>query len=122
MSQAAVKHVNFVQEIELAHHWFVADQMRISQVLINLLENAICHSHSTKPISLTVVYTENDAVFSIKDNGVGLNSYEIKHIFHTKCYNISYISQANSLPHKAFEKLLIKAELSKDMILSYLLF
>ncbi len=48
--------------------------------------------------------------------------YEIKHIFHTKCYNISYISQANSLPHKAFEKLLIKAELSKDMILSYLLF
>ncbi len=57
------------------------DATLIMQVLINLLENAICHSHSTKPISLTVVYTENDAVFSIKDNGVGLNSYEIKHIF-----------------------------------------
>ncbi|MCI9355535.1 MAG: DUF4118 domain-containing protein [Firmicutes bacterium] len=57
------------------------DATLIMQVLINLLENAICHSHNTKPILLTVVYTENDVVFSIKDNGVGLNPYEIEHIF-----------------------------------------
>lgn len=57
------------------------DATLIMQVLINLLENAIYHSHSTKPILLIVIYTEKEVVFSIKDNGIGLNSYEIDHIF-----------------------------------------
>lgn len=57
------------------------DATLIMQVLINLLENAIRHSHSTKPILLDVVYRENEIVFSIKDNGIGLNETEIEHIF-----------------------------------------
>lgn len=57
------------------------DATLIMQVLINLLENAIRHSHSTKPILLNVVDTENDVIFSIKDNGIGLNESEINHIF-----------------------------------------
>ena len=57
------------------------DATLIMQVLINLLENAIVHSHSTEAILLDVVYTEQYAIFSIKDNGVGLDENEINHIF-----------------------------------------
>lgn len=57
------------------------DATLIVQVLVNLLENAIRHSHSTKPILLTVIYTDQDALFSIKDNGIGLKEEELPHIF-----------------------------------------
>ena len=57
------------------------DATLIIQVLVNLLENAIRHSHSTEPISLTVIYTEQEAVFSIKDKGIGLKPEELPHIF-----------------------------------------
>ncbi len=35
------KHIDFVQDIQLPNHWVIADKMRISQVLINLLGNAV---------------------------------------------------------------------------------
>ena len=37
LPQATAKGIDFVREISLSHSWFVADRMRISQVLINLL-------------------------------------------------------------------------------------
>ena len=47
MTQAAAKKIDFVQEIEVTNTWFVADKMRISQVLINLLGTASHHLDQT---------------------------------------------------------------------------
>ena len=52
------------------------DATLIMQVLINLLENAIRHSHSSDAILLNVIYTEEEAIFSVKDNGIGLTETE----------------------------------------------
>ena len=86
MSQAAVKHVNFVQEIELAHHWFVADQMRISQVLINLLGNAVKFTPADGTVTLTVREEgvsggEVRLYFAVGDTGIGIAKEEQERIF-----------------------------------------
>lgn len=52
------------------------DATLIMQVLINLLENAIRHSHSSSAILLNVIYTKEEAIFSVKDNGIGLTETE----------------------------------------------
>ena len=53
------------------------DAMLIEQVLINLLENALTHSHSTQPIDLIVDHNENFVVFHVIDYGIGINESEI---------------------------------------------
>lgn len=57
------------------------DAMLIEQVLINLLENAIIHAHSTQPIECTVDHDMDSAIFHVRDYGIGINSEHIDHLF-----------------------------------------
>lgn len=53
------------------------DAMLIEQVLINLLENSIVHSQSPTPTELKVWEDEDYVVFSVKDNGIGINEEKV---------------------------------------------
>ena len=57
------------------------DATLIEQVLINLLENALVHSQSDKPVFCNVEEHENDAVFSVIDHGVGIPEDKLESIF-----------------------------------------
>ena len=57
------------------------DATLIEQVIINLLENAVYHSHSDAPIELTVTTDEHFARFSIKDHGKGIDEAIIPTLF-----------------------------------------
>ena len=57
------------------------DATLIEQVLINLLDNAVKHSGSNPKISLSLEAGENDAVFTVTDNGSGIDENEIAYIF-----------------------------------------
>lgn len=57
------------------------DAMLIEQVLINLMENAIVHSKSQKPIELSIENQPNDVCFRVIDHGVGLDEAHLNHIF-----------------------------------------
>lgn len=57
------------------------DAMLIEQVLINLLENALLHSCSDKPVQLIVEPHTHNIYFHVIDYGVGLNEEFVKHIF-----------------------------------------
>ncbi|MCM1134122.1 MAG: DUF4118 domain-containing protein [Clostridium sp.] len=57
------------------------DAMLIEQVIINLLENAVVHSHSKLPVELTVACGENQASFSIRDYGIGISPDKLETIF-----------------------------------------
>ena len=57
------------------------DATLIEQVIINLLENAIKHSSSTKATEFTVENKETEIAFSIKDFGQGIPNDRLDSIF-----------------------------------------
>ncbi|MFT4106779.1 MAG: ATP-binding protein [Lacrimispora sp.] len=63
--------------------WVPMDVKLISQVLINLLDNAVKHTQPSGEISISVMEdkTENQAVFSVKDNGSGIKEADLPHLF-----------------------------------------
>jgi signal transduction histidine kinase len=57
-----------------------ADRDRVLQVLGNLIGNALKHAKGA-PIDLTVERREDAAIIAVKDNGPGIASQELPHIF-----------------------------------------
>ena len=57
------------------------DPTLIEQVLINLMENAVCHSKSTKPIQCMVDADEQSVHFLIYDFGIGIAEDRLETIF-----------------------------------------
>ena len=57
------------------------DAILIEQVLINILENAIHHAEGFTRLSLHVFTIDSKAIFEISDNGCGIPSDKLDHIF-----------------------------------------
>ncbi len=57
------------------------DALLIQQVTINLLENALKHSHSKKPIELYTTVQPDTVTVYVKDYGVGIESEKKDEIF-----------------------------------------
>lgn len=57
------------------------DAMLIEQVIINLLENSVLHAVSATKLQLIVSVEENNAVFEVIDDGVGIPEKILPHIF-----------------------------------------
>ncbi|MBO7251667.1 MAG: DUF4118 domain-containing protein [Oscillospiraceae bacterium] len=57
------------------------DVMLIQQVLMNLLENAVDHAHGMTKLILRVTVCDNQAVFSVIDNGCGIPPERLKDLF-----------------------------------------
>lgn len=48
------------------------DAILIEQVLVNLMENAVLHGECTDKITVTLSCDEKNAIFTVEDNGVGI--------------------------------------------------
>ncbi len=57
------------------------DAMLIEQVIINLLENALIHSHSKKPIELYTSIQSETVTIHVKDYGIGIPYDNCEEIF-----------------------------------------
>ena len=57
------------------------DAMLIQQVLLNLLENAVYHAKGMTELHLGVQIWENQAVFSVWDNGCGIPAGKLERLF-----------------------------------------
>ncbi len=84
--QAAAKRIEFVQDVRLLHDWFLADRMRISQVLINLLGNAVKFTPAEGRVTLRVQETENGEgesriYFAVSDTGIGIAKEDQDRVF-----------------------------------------
>ena len=82
----ADKQQSFITDIQLKHHWFHGDSLRISQVLINLIGNAIKYSQSGAATTLTVKETGLDdhtsgLYFEVADQGEGISEKDRQRIF-----------------------------------------
>lgn len=57
------------------------DVDRISQVLTNLLSNALKYSPLGSPVTLTLTRYDSTVAFTVRDQGTGIPSAELPHIF-----------------------------------------
>ena len=57
------------------------DPVLIEQVLMNLLENAVFHAHGMRNLWLRVEIKNRYAVFSVEDDGCGISSEKLAHLF-----------------------------------------
>ena len=70
------------------------DAILIEQVTINLLENAILHANSAKPIELLVEENANDVSFTVRDYGKGLPPQMLNNLFDGTTYAPAQTSDA----------------------------
>ena len=69
--------IQYIADIQLKNHWFMADSLRLNQVLVNLLGNALKYSRPDGQVWLTVRETEEEKGFSnlyfqVRDDGIGI--------------------------------------------------
>ena len=69
--------IHFTQEIDLKHEWFILDELRVKQVLMNMLGNAVKYTNQGGHICLTVRENQgsgemSDVYFSVEDDGIGI--------------------------------------------------
>lgn len=58
-----------------------ADPLRLSQVMTNLLENAVRHARGMTEIQLSTRLKEGGVVISVTDNGAGIPEKDLPHVF-----------------------------------------
>ena len=84
-----LKHQRFeVRTVGIEHDIFIGDKVRITEVLMNLLDNAVQYTQEGGEISLTVIGRESDGdadfreiSFEVRDNGMGISSELQKRLF-----------------------------------------
>ena len=57
------------------------DAVLIEQVLFNLMENAVLHGKTTSHIELRVSIKDDQAVFTVEDDGIGISEDLMPHLF-----------------------------------------
>ena len=87
-NKAQIKHQAFeVKTTGIEHDIFIGDRIRITDVLMNLLNNAVQYTPEGGEISLTVTGRADDdpdyseIFFEIRDNGIGMSSELQKRLF-----------------------------------------
>lgn len=68
---------NFTEEPAIV----IGDELHLSNMIYNLIDNAIKYSDGKPEIALTVAKEVKDIKLSIKDNGIGISKESQKHIF-----------------------------------------
>ena len=78
--------IHYEADIQLKNHWFMADSLRLNQVLVNLLGNALKYSKTGGHVWLIVRETNGKSGFSrlsfqVKDDGIGIAKEKQQMIF-----------------------------------------
>ena len=76
----AAKHVTLTTRVSTPVRLW-ADRQRLTQVLSNLLDNALRHTPGGGHVTLTAARNGTDAIFTITDDGEGIAAEHLPHIF-----------------------------------------
>ena len=79
---AVLENSNFEYEIEIpeTEYSIRIDPNAYTRILNNLLQNVIVHSKGNQ-IILSILENQDYAVITVKDNGIGISSVDLPHIF-----------------------------------------
>ena len=64
--------IKYVFEIPKKKISIYGDQSGLEQVFVNIIENAIIHSNSKKPIIIKLTESSSQVIFSVQDFGIGI--------------------------------------------------
>jgi signal transduction histidine kinase len=90
--RADARWVAIVNEVSGAL-WITADPERLTQVLENLLTNAIKYSQPGDVVTIRAWDTVDQAYFSVTDTGMGISEQDLPHIF-TRYYRSSHVRES----------------------------
>ncbi len=70
-------------QLVIKHHpnYILGDKMRLRQVIMNLLTNALSYSKAEDSILISIKPSRKTIQLSITDHGVGIHQSQLKHIF-----------------------------------------
>jgi signal transduction histidine kinase len=80
-AEALSKNIRLASTLPDMPIWVSVDTKRITQVITNLLINAINYTGENGNILIKVEATEQEVTLSIQDNGIGIAPEQIPHIF-----------------------------------------
>lgn len=72
-----------------------ADEARIDQVIVNLVNNAVKYAPQSTKIFICIERLENEVKISVRDNGPGISEDKIPHLF-TRYYRANYATKQYS--------------------------
>lgn len=70
-----------INKIGQTHEMIIADEMRIEQVVINFITNAIKYSPGTNQINVSIKIAEENLYLAVKDFGIGITETQQAKIF-----------------------------------------
>lgn len=73
--------VKYLVKIEAEELWLKADAIQLTQIIFNLLMNAIYFSPKDGLVTIEVVKTNQQIVLKISDEGKGFTDYELEKVF-----------------------------------------
>ena len=88
--QTQAKGIHFEEDIRLETRWYCADRLRISQILVNILGNAVKFTPVGGTIRLSVVEKKegegntgkySDVFFAVSDTGIGISKENQERVF-----------------------------------------
>lgn len=77
----------FIDTFDVTNEDIIADSLKMNQVFVNLMSNAVKYTPAGGIISFRIMQKTTfrrgygDYIFSVKDNGIGMDSEFVKHIF-----------------------------------------
>ena len=77
----------FIDTFDIANEEIIVDSLKLNQVLVNLMSNAIKYTPAGGTISLHLMQKTSlrqgfgDYIFTVKDNGIGMTQEFVNHIF-----------------------------------------
>ena len=87
-SSAAAKRLSlFIDTVDVVNEDIIADPMRLNQILLNILSNAIKFTQTGGTIALRIAQTGTSPngfanyEFRVRDNGIGMSAEFKEHIF-----------------------------------------
>lgn len=89
------KNIHFEVQVPEKEIFVNGDEQRLSQVLLNLIQNAIQYTRTNGNIFVSTNETDKNIVIAVQDDGIGIAPDELKNIFE-RLYRASKSRDRNS--------------------------
>ena len=77
----------YIDTLDVTNETIICDKLRLNQVLLNILSNAMKYTKAGGTVSVRIIQTDSEPdgyasyQFRIKDNGIGMSEEFLKHLF-----------------------------------------